>query len=416
MTVQTEIDAKARDFGLGAPSTSRPNERPFAQRTPAPRNHGFWEAFERGWVYWTPNAGAHQIWGTIFATWAREGWEQGPLGFPVSDELVSPTNPADRYQLFENGALYWHAARNLAERQDTTRRRGSFRVTLNGFRCLRPTWDDALQRDGVDDELFVRSEAQVFDGANRRLGGPLRTTSTVMGDAHNRPERIRAGSGSNIFGGNGGFREGDQFPASNPVVRSGPPAPGPPAPPMILFDGQLIEGETSVLVAPTLWEFDSGSAPAAQPEETGTIAFIDPPPILAFLRLLRAHTLPSPGDGTGALQATLTNGDAAWGPTAGAFTDPTQVPGFAAVRVHKNLFGDPGDRPIGMADTGEFYTFNPQVLALTFNLAERLTASQPPLPFAPAGARPNGIVGLRYTDNERLRGDYVMFLQVERTA
>src|SRR5688500_5227225 len=49
---------------------------------------------------------------------------------------------------------------------------GVFRVTLNGFRVVRPTWDHALNVDGQGDEVFIVSNAWVSDtlGATGRMG------------------------------------------------------------------------------------------------------------------------------------------------------------------------------------------------------------------------------------------------------
>jgi uncharacterized protein with LGFP repeats len=57
-------------------------------------------------IYWTPETGAHALWGAIREKWAALGWEAGPLGFPVSSEGDSPRG--GRVSRFEAGAIYWH--------------------------------------------------------------------------------------------------------------------------------------------------------------------------------------------------------------------------------------------------------------------------------------------------------------------
>jgi microsomal dipeptidase-like Zn-dependent dipeptidase len=102
------VVAKAKAAGLGGPRTESP--RPV--QTPAPKNTGLWQAYERGWVYWSPKTQAHVVNGAIFARWAALRWEQGPLGFPASDELACATpNARDRYQIFEGGRLYWDSVK-----------------------------------------------------------------------------------------------------------------------------------------------------------------------------------------------------------------------------------------------------------------------------------------------------------------
>jgi uncharacterized protein with LGFP repeats len=97
-----DIAAKARQFNLGNPHA----ETPAPRRTPAPRSNGFWQRFDRGWVYWTPATGAHAVYGAIFAKWAELRWEQGILGFPVSDELAHPDGRG-RFNDFQFGTIYW---------------------------------------------------------------------------------------------------------------------------------------------------------------------------------------------------------------------------------------------------------------------------------------------------------------------
>jgi LGFP repeat len=96
---------------LGSP---RP-ESLHARQTPAPRSEGWWQAFDRGWIYWHPNYGAQLVRGKIFEKWGELQWEQGTLGFPKSGESqCREPDGADRYQIFEGGRIYWRASTNQA--------------------------------------------------------------------------------------------------------------------------------------------------------------------------------------------------------------------------------------------------------------------------------------------------------------
>jgi GH25 family lysozyme M1 (1,4-beta-N-acetylmuramidase) len=55
-------------------------------------------------IYWTPTTGAHEIQGAIRARWAALGWERGQLGFPVSDEYAIP---GGRRNDFVHGSIIW---------------------------------------------------------------------------------------------------------------------------------------------------------------------------------------------------------------------------------------------------------------------------------------------------------------------
>lgn len=77
-------------------------------------NGGRYNDFERGSIYWTDHTGPMMVRGSIRNVWSAAGWEQGPLGYPVSDEQhLAPTNPLEhpnvRWSLFENGAIVRNA-------------------------------------------------------------------------------------------------------------------------------------------------------------------------------------------------------------------------------------------------------------------------------------------------------------------
>lgn len=55
-------------------------------------------------IFWTPQTGAHTIYGAIRDAWAKQGWERGPLGYPISDEYQSNTF---RRVNFEGGYIRW---------------------------------------------------------------------------------------------------------------------------------------------------------------------------------------------------------------------------------------------------------------------------------------------------------------------
>jgi uncharacterized protein with LGFP repeats len=77
---------------------------PVTDETTAPDGAGRYNYFTGGAVYWSPETGAHEVQGAILAGWAGLGWEQGPLGYPVSDEYgVAGGRRSD----FQGGFLYW---------------------------------------------------------------------------------------------------------------------------------------------------------------------------------------------------------------------------------------------------------------------------------------------------------------------
>lgn len=65
------------------------------------------EDFRGGTAYWSPQTGAYPLFGRINAHYANLGGPQSWLGFPRSSEMVLPDG-VGRYAEFENGAIYWH--------------------------------------------------------------------------------------------------------------------------------------------------------------------------------------------------------------------------------------------------------------------------------------------------------------------
>lgn len=72
-----------------------------------PDGIGRYNVFERGSIYWTPNTGAFEVHGRIREVWGELGWENGALGYPVSDEY---SVAGGRRSDFQNGAIVWTAA------------------------------------------------------------------------------------------------------------------------------------------------------------------------------------------------------------------------------------------------------------------------------------------------------------------
>jgi uncharacterized protein with LGFP repeats len=60
-----------------------------------------------GAIYWTGPTGAWSIHGAVLDKWASLGWENSFLGFPTTDEGMTP-NGIGRYNFFSlHGAVYW---------------------------------------------------------------------------------------------------------------------------------------------------------------------------------------------------------------------------------------------------------------------------------------------------------------------
>lgn len=94
-------DGKA---GIGFPTTDE---------TGTPDGRGRYNHFQTGSIYWHPDTGPMLVKGGIRDSWASQGWELGPLGYPTSDEWV--ISPNERFSDFQNGVRYWLMDRGQVE-------------------------------------------------------------------------------------------------------------------------------------------------------------------------------------------------------------------------------------------------------------------------------------------------------------
>ena len=62
--------------------------------------------FSGGTAYWSPDSGAHALYGRINARYAEMGGPTSWLGFPTTGEKTTPDG-VGRFVHFENGSIYW---------------------------------------------------------------------------------------------------------------------------------------------------------------------------------------------------------------------------------------------------------------------------------------------------------------------
>jgi uncharacterized protein YkwD len=79
---------------------------PVTNELATPDGAGRFNHFQGGSVYWSPGTGAHEVHGAIRDRWAGQGWERGFLGYPVTGELPTPDG-AGRFNHFQGGSVYW---------------------------------------------------------------------------------------------------------------------------------------------------------------------------------------------------------------------------------------------------------------------------------------------------------------------
>lgn len=71
-----------------------------------PDKRGRFAHFEHGSIYWTPTTGARPIPTRLLGDYERLGWERGPLGYPIAYHTILTEGDV---QAFEKGVLYHRA-------------------------------------------------------------------------------------------------------------------------------------------------------------------------------------------------------------------------------------------------------------------------------------------------------------------
>ncbi|WP_425309456.1 PKD domain-containing protein [Ammonicoccus fulvus] len=122
-------------------TTAGPHGFPRNSEGPTPDRRALYNDFENGGIYWSGATGAQSVYGAIYGTWGRYGWEGGHLRLPTTSEMGTPNGRA-RYNHFEGGSIYFSPATGAREI------RGSIRAKWAGL-----GWETSVLRLPTTDEL-----------------------------------------------------------------------------------------------------------------------------------------------------------------------------------------------------------------------------------------------------------------------
>lgn len=242
---------------------------------------------------------------------------------------------------------------NTATPEPPQPQRARFRVSLTGFSCFRETRDHIFEVDGPRDEIYQAPFVLTVE----RTGVTGLDSIGLYGPIFRR------------------ISTGTSFPTSTPWILTGTPiglgVPG------VLFEGELIEGERAVAIAPTLWEWDGinrlqlssfwGACAAARSRIASAVV-----PVI---------TGPFPAR-YGGLGTSLD----------GLITIPITPEGNA-------------DRPIGISVFGSTGSFTPRFLLLTYEGAMNAVSG------ASLGL---DTYAFNYADPDGFNGDYTLYVKVEQ--
>ncbi|WP_448627007.1 N-acetylmuramoyl-L-alanine amidase [Geodermatophilus sp. URMC 64] len=153
---------------LGAPTTDQ---------GVTPDGVGRYNHFGRTAIYWTPVTGAHVVQGAIRNVWAAGGWERGPLGYPVSDEVIA-SDGRTRYSTFQRGTVLWTAETGAHPLLGAIEDRW---LALGGLDWGQgvPTSDETRTPDGVGRYTFFSGGAAIYWSPRSGAHGVVPSVRTV---------------------------------------------------------------------------------------------------------------------------------------------------------------------------------------------------------------------------------------------
>ncbi|NUU20598.1 MAG: hypothetical protein HOV68_03640 [Streptomycetaceae bacterium] len=111
------------------------------------RPGGRYNNFQNGTVIWSPGTGAHLVTGAILAKYGAQGWDQGSLAFPTTDELDTG-RPGGRFNNFQGGTIIWSAQTGAQQVQGAILQKyGEY--GWDGGRLAFPTTSEVALRNGA---------------------------------------------------------------------------------------------------------------------------------------------------------------------------------------------------------------------------------------------------------------------------
>ncbi len=111
---------------------------PLTDETVTPDGQGQYNHFQGGSIYWSPSTGAFEVHGAIRDRWASLGWEQSFLGYPVSNEM--DFDAGGRISVFQHGVIYWWPDVGAIELRDVI-------IHYTGINCFGETDDGSASNE-----------------------------------------------------------------------------------------------------------------------------------------------------------------------------------------------------------------------------------------------------------------------------
>ncbi|HEY3260344.1 MAG TPA: PQQ-dependent sugar dehydrogenase [Pseudonocardiaceae bacterium] len=138
--IAAAFEAHNAEVGFGVPIT---------EESGSPDGRGRFNDFAGGKsIYWTPQTGAHTILGGIRTKWRTVGAEQGYVGYPSTDETVTPDGVGAYNDFDRLASIYWSPATDAKIVRQDIRRKWYTLGAQAGFLGY-PTTDETATADGI---------------------------------------------------------------------------------------------------------------------------------------------------------------------------------------------------------------------------------------------------------------------------
>jgi hypothetical protein len=314
-----------------------------------------WNPVPEASFYWLQGSGlAAQKIPAATTTYTVRGVKPGSLGYSI-------------IAYYESGGQAFADERNIVKASVTMAgKAGWYAFYLTGFQVQQQTADHALNADGWGDEIFITMDVVETSPGGKKMGVSGRVPAVGnFGDIGKAENRVRVGTAS----ANGGLRNADAY--------NGAPFP------YRVWCGQLVEGQTNVVITSTIWEWDGGEDP-----------------FYRWMAWIKKHN-------TDLQQEDVVKAGAAMNANFGAYMQAGAVltaAGAQGLLELKGVLGEAKDRPIGMTQDG---SFAPRAVILTYDIAvnalSRAWFGDPAGTFSIVYQEPPGMLNGWYTLKGRIQ-------------
>jgi hypothetical protein len=278
---------------------------------------------------------------------------------------------------------------------------GRFRLTLTGFKVVHQTGDNALESDGVGDEVFFRGDSFAY-AAGTQLAGEGHVHTSTFGQNF---QPLNIGSAPAAWndpsGIGGGLRTDDVYPRRDPFSTA-PSRRGGDLP-LILWEGSLVRDYDAIVVVPSAWEWDSPDRSAGErvwDDQLRDRVSAATDQIGAF-----AHRWPT--DRPSPIVDELTDGLVIW-------DDGTRPIGAMDHQRAFPLPGAPLPHVSAMRPRAIVLTYDSAMMALGRRYSETITQQQGGTGLTSEQVLAPGVIPFELFDRPALQGDYLLYLKLER--